>query len=80
MKRTEAMQKVSLSNPAGYSIPQLTIEEMARIQGGGDVQGETTPVTMSSMMCVNIGVRMSSQNCAYVAGGVVGGALSVCKC
>ncbi len=77
MNRNEAMKKVSMENPAGSFIPEMSIEEMARVQGGGDVQAETTP---SSMLCVNVGLRMSSQKCAYVAGGAVGGAISVWKC
>jgi type 2 lantibiotic (TIGR03893 family) len=77
MNRNEAMRKVSMSNPAGSLMPEMTIEEMTRVQGGGDVQAETTP---STMLCVNVGIRMSSQKCAYVAGNVVGGAISVWKC
>lgn len=74
MKRNEAMQKVSMENPAGSLMGELSIEEMTRVQGGGDVQPETT------LLCVQVGIRMSSQKCAYVAGGVVGGAISVWKC
>ncbi|PRT15280.1 mersacidin family lantibiotic [Bacillus wiedmannii] len=80
MERMKAMQKVNLSNPAGSSMSEMTFEELTRIHGGGDVQGETTPVTVSSMMCVGIGVEMSSANCAWGAGTVVGGALSYWKC
>lgn len=80
MKRLDAMKKVNMLNPAGSSIPELSLEELTLIRGGGDVQGETTPATISSMACVAATIRISSQKCAYVGGGIVGGALSYYKC
>ncbi|HDR7345115.1 TPA: mersacidin family lantibiotic [Bacillus toyonensis] len=80
MNREQVIKKVNLSNPAGSSMPEMTVEELTRIHGGGDVQGETTPTAASSMMCVGVGVRMSSKNCAAVGGAIVGSILSNYKC
>lgn len=80
MERMKAIQKVSLSNPAGSSMPEMSLEELTRIHGGGDVQGETTPATISSMACVGATIRISSQKCAYAGGSLLGGAISYYKC
>jgi type 2 lantibiotic (TIGR03893 family) len=39
-----------MNHPAGQAFGELSIEEMTKIQGAGDVQPETTP-TLSSAPC-----------------------------
>lgn len=48
----------------GMSFDDLSIEDMAKIQGAGDVEGDTTPLTT---------VTTSSAAC----GAAIGGAVSI---
>lgn len=79
MLRSEALKKVESNNPAGDSLTVMSMEELSRVNGGGDVGAETTPTT-STYICVGIGVRLSSQKCAYVGGTIVSTILSNSKC
>lgn len=80
MSRDEAILKVKKENPSGSSARAMDVDELIRTNAAGDVQAETTPVTASSVVCVEAGVAMSSSACAAAAGTYVGGALSLAAC
>ncbi|MNH92255.1 hypothetical protein D3C73_448310 [compost metagenome] len=44
MNRTNALLSLKLDNPAGEALVELSNDELMRVQGGADVQPETTPV------------------------------------
>ncbi|MEI4463780.1 MULTISPECIES: mersacidin family lantibiotic [Exiguobacterium] len=48
-----------IANPAGEAVNELNFEEMSRINGGGDVQPETTPFCVG----VIVGVTISLSKC-----------------
>ncbi|WP_214691659.1 MULTISPECIES: mersacidin family lantibiotic [unclassified Exiguobacterium] len=79
MLRNEALKKVASSNPAGDTLTAMSMEELSRVNGGGDVGAELTPTT-STYLCIGVGIRLSSQKCAYVGGTIVSGVLSNAKC
>ena len=57
-----------LKEYAGPAFEELTAEEMAAIQGSGDVQAETTPIC-----AVSVTMGASSAACGWVGGGIVTG-------
>ncbi|MFK4311034.1 type 2 lantibiotic (TIGR03893 family) [Bacillus sp. RC242] len=53
LKDPEARKKLGeVDHPSGKPINELTLEELAEVQGAGDVQPETTPA------CVTLGFTL----------------------
>ncbi|MBY0097854.1 mersacidin family lantibiotic [Mesobacillus maritimus] len=77
MSRNEILQSMNGNSPAGPSMMEISNEELKKVIGSGDVQGETT--TFPCFAVAYYGVQ-SSVSCAYAAGAVVGVGLSVWKC
>lgn len=77
MSRKDALQAMNANNPAGPSMMEISNEELKKVLGSGDVQGETT--TFPCFAVAYYGVQ-SSVACAYAAGAGVGLALSAWKC
>lgn len=76
MSRNDVLNSMKHNNPAGASMVEISEEELTRVYGGGDVQGETT----APCFYVGYGAYVSSANCAWGAGSVVGLGLSIWKC
>ena len=57
-----------LKEYAGPAFEELTAEEMAAIQGSGDVQAETTPIC-----AIAATTAASSAACGWVGGGIATG-------
>ncbi|MCB4848641.1 mersacidin family lantibiotic [Bacillus tropicus] len=50
LKNPEARKKLGeVEHPSGKPLNELTLEELAEVQGAGDVSPETTPV------CITVG-------------------------
>ncbi|MGE7636000.1 mersacidin family lantibiotic [Bacillus paramycoides] len=48
LKDPEARKKLGkVDHPSGKPLNELTLEELAEVQGAGDVQPETTPVCLA---------------------------------
>jgi hypothetical protein len=54
LKNPELRRDLGLESPAGQSLEELTQDESARINGGADVQPETSPT------CIGIGITVLS--------------------
>ncbi|MBM7580804.1 mersacidin family lantibiotic [Jeotgalibacillus terrae] len=59
MSRSEVLKSLNEFQPAGDKMPTLSKEELAKINGGGDVQPETTPTIVPFTGGVVFTVTMS---------------------
>ena len=51
LKDPEARKKLwEVEHPSGKPLNELTLEELAEVQGAGDVQPETTPLCVSAVV------------------------------
>jgi type 2 lantibiotic (TIGR03893 family) len=57
LKNPELRRDLGLESPAGQSLEELGHDELARINGGADVQPETSPA------CVTVGITLSLAFC-----------------
>ncbi|TKI35006.1 mersacidin family lantibiotic, partial [Bacillus mycoides] len=48
-------------HPSGKPLNELTLEEMAEIQGAGDVQPESSPLCVATV--VTVGMYVSKKIC-----------------
>ncbi|MFG6113701.1 lichenicidin A2 family type 2 lantibiotic [Halobacillus sp. MO56] len=57
LKNPELRTKLGVESPAGETLGELNKDELSRINGGSDVQPETSPT------CVTIGITLSLAYC-----------------
>ncbi|WJD83657.1 mersacidin family lantibiotic [Priestia megaterium] len=63
-KNPELRANLDVQHPSGQAFTELSTDEMLNIQGAGDVQPETTPLTISSWGCgAGVGVLLSKAFC-----------------
>ncbi|MED4206661.1 lichenicidin A2 family type 2 lantibiotic [Neobacillus mesonae] len=59
MSRSFALETLAKQQPAGALLVEVSQEELARIQGGGDVQPETTtPCAYTAGVLIGIGLSL----------------------
>ncbi|MBY0097853.1 mersacidin family lantibiotic [Mesobacillus maritimus] len=59
MNRSEVLQSLNKSQPAGEKMHTLTREELERVSGAGDVQPEATPTVVPFTGGILFGVGMT---------------------
>ncbi|MFG6113702.1 lichenicidin A2 family type 2 lantibiotic [Halobacillus sp. MO56] len=57
LKNPEIRTKLGVESPAGETLGELSKDELSRVNGGSDVQPETSPT------CVTIGITISLAYC-----------------
>ncbi|MCW9134382.1 lichenicidin A2 family type 2 lantibiotic [Bacillus paramycoides] len=62
LKNPEARKKLGeVEHPSGKPLNELTLEELAEIQGAGDVQPESSPLCVATV--VTVGMYVSKKIC-----------------
>jgi Two-component Enterococcus faecalis cytolysin (EFC) len=59
MSRTDAIKSINKLQPAGEKMFSLSEEELAKVNGAGDVQPESTPTIVPFTGGILFGVGMS---------------------
>ncbi|WP_025692287.1 mersacidin family lantibiotic [Paenibacillus zanthoxyli] len=62
MNRKDALLSLNTEDPAGAPLVELSHDELIRVQGGADVQPETTPLC-GFFIGVGVGVILSVAKC-----------------
>jgi type 2 lantibiotic (TIGR03893 family) len=58
MTRNQVLETIQQNHPSGERLVEVSVEELQRIYGGGDVQPETTPICVTAGIPIGIGISM----------------------
>lgn len=75
MNRLEALEALQGNHPAGEKMVELSMDELTRTYGGGDVDAEWSPAIYAGYYALR-----SSKWCAAGAGAAAGAAFSWAFC
>ncbi|PZE20044.1 mersacidin family lantibiotic [Paenibacillus xerothermodurans] len=75
MTRLEALESLKANHPAGEKLVELSLDELNRTYGGGDVDAEWSPAIYATVYALR-----SSKWCAAGAGAGAGAVFSWITC